>query len=270
MAINLNLTRPATGAGRINLAGTSSPAKPAAPVTQPAPPASTAPPASIRASLLTAGIAQPAVAFPPSVVFPTLPQIFTLPKTATQLAQGAINLLKAASQAVTQEAINAIKNRNVTADNLMTYLERKVIIGEVLNELAKDWSADTKQDFAQAFQMSADKLDVMDAIVSIAILNDPDLKEELQMENTSEVTEGDLLENRPVVWQYPPAGTILQPPYIVLLAVSHTDTRQTEEIINSILGDLVDHQGFKVPRGAAQKLGGAPLTAGIPTTRATL
>jgi hypothetical protein len=85
-------------------------------------------------------------------------------------------------------------------------------------------------------------------------LNDPDLKGELQAENTAEATEGDLLGNRRIVWQYPPPGTVLQPPYLILVAVERTDTRRAEDVIQSILGDLVDHQGYKIPKAAAQKL----------------
>jgi len=165
-----------------------------------------------------------------------------------------MNLLNGASQPVLQEAIHTIRNRSMAAGSLMNYLERKVIIGEVLNDLAKDWSEETKRDFAEAFQMAVDKLDVMDAIVSIAILNDRDLEDEIRVENTPETTEADLLENRRIVWQYPPPGTILQPPYLILLAVEHRDIQRAEEVIQSIIGELVEHQGFKIPKAAAQKL----------------
>jgi hypothetical protein len=102
--------------------------------------------------------------------------------------------------------------------------------------------------------MTADKLEVMDSIVSLAILNDPDLEGELQAENTPETTEGDLLENRRIVWQYPPPGTPLEPPYLVLVAVEHRDVAQAEEVVQTILGQLVDYQGYKIPKTAAQKL----------------
>jgi hypothetical protein len=188
-------------------------------------------------------------------VLPNLP-IFLPEKTTTQIAQSAIALLNSASQAVLQEGVNTVKNRRVEAGNLMNYLERKVKIGEALSQLAAQWSADTKQDFAEAFQMTQDKLEVMDVIVSLAVLNDPDLTEELQIENTPETTTDDLLENRRIVWQYPPPGTVLQPPFLVLLAVEHRDTKRAEEVLQSIIGVLVDHEGYKLPRAAVQKLTG--------------
>jgi hypothetical protein len=188
---------------------------------------------------------------PPVVKFPPLA---FLPKTATQLARGAIQQLSGASPAVLTEAINTIRNKNIAASGLMNYLERRVRVGEVLNEVAKDWSPETKQDFAAAFQADPNKLEVMDHIVAIAILNDPELEEELSIENTPEVTEKDLIEDRRVVWQYPPPGTILEPPYLILVAVEHQEVAKAEEVVQSILGELVDHQGYKIPRSAAQKL----------------
>jgi hypothetical protein len=174
-------------------------------------------------------------------------------KTTTQLAQAAIQQLSSANPEAVREAINTVRNKNVTAANLMNYLERKVIIGEVLNEMARDWQAQTKQDFAEAFQSSPERLDVMDSIVSLAVLNDKDLEAELRAENSTVPTDQDLMENRKVIWQYPAPGTVLQPPYVVLVAVEHAETIKTEEMVRSILGSLVDFQGFKVPQAAVQK-----------------
>jgi hypothetical protein len=188
---------------------------------------------------------------PPGISFH--PQV---DKTTTQIAQGAVNQLRAAAAAVVREAVSNVKNKNILADNLLNYLERRTRVGEVLNELANDWSAQTKQDFAEAFQMpnNADKLPVMDAMVSISILNDPDLKNELQAENMTEASQGDLLENRRIVWQWPQPGTAFTPPYLIVVAVEKQDTTQAQNIIQSIIGDLVDFQGYKIPSAAAQKL----------------
>lgn len=193
----------------------------------------------------------PILELPPGIVFH--PQV---DKTTTQIAQGALNQLRAAAPAVVREAVSNIKNKNVAAEDVLNYLERRTRVGEVLNELANDWSAQTKQDFAEAFQMpnTADKLPVMDAMVSVAILNDPDLKNELQAENTTEASQGDLLENRRIVWQWPQPGTAFTPPYLIVVAVEQQDTTQAKNIIQSILGDLVDFQGYKIPSAAAQKL----------------
>ncbi len=79
------------------------------------------------------------------------------------------------------QALNAIKSRSLDGPGITPYLERKVRIGEVLNDLAKDWTAATRSDFADAFNMDASSLsnDVADSIVSIAILNDKDLEAEI-------------------------------------------------------------------------------------------
>lgn len=192
------------------------------------------------------------------------PQILTVPglflasqsKSTTQIAQGAIKQLLAATPAVVQEAVRTITNKRVAANQLLNYLERKTRIGEVLSDLAKDWDEPTPQDFAEAFQMpaGAEKFPVMDTIVSIAILNDPDLRDELEAENTTEPSTADLMENRRIVWQWPEPGTPFTPPYVMMVAVERQDTRQAESVIQSILGDLVDFQGFKLPRETVKKL----------------
>lgn len=197
-------------------------------------------------------------------VRPVIPPVFEIPpmifqpveKTTTQIAQGAMKQLRAAAPAVLREAMSNITNKKIAAGQLLNHLERRTRVGEVLNELANDWSAETKQDFAEAFQMpnNADKLPVMDAMVSIAILNDPDLKDELLAENTSEGSQADLLENRRIVWQWPQPGTPFTPPYLLMVAVEREDTSQAQNIIQSIIGDLVDFQGYKIPTAAANKL----------------
>jgi hypothetical protein len=176
------------------------------------------------------------------------------PRTVSQLAQGAANQLRATDPAVLEEALTTIRNSRVTADGLMHYLERKVLIGEVLNRLAENWTAEVRQDFAAAFSTAADRTAVMDTIVSIAILNDPDLVRELRAENMPPPTQDDLLERRRVVAQYPPPGTPVSPGQVVLVAVEFQETAQAEEVVQSIVGDLMDHQGFKLPTAASQKL----------------
>jgi hypothetical protein len=195
-----------------------------------------------RPEFINAGIISPALL--------NLRADFTM-RTTTQVAQEALERLRKASPAVVDEAVTTVNNKRVAAKDMMRYLERKVIVGEVLNVAAAKWAADTREDFAEAFQMANTKTDVMDAIVAIAILNDPDLLDELRDENVSDATDDDLLENRRVVAQYPPPGTPLEAPYLVLVAVEYRDTRQADEIIESITGDLVEHQGFKLPRRAA-------------------
>jgi hypothetical protein len=192
------------------------------------------------------------------LVLSAMPGLFLGPtsKSTTQIAQGALRQLTSAAPAVVQEAVRIITNKRVTAGQLLNYLERKTRVGEVLNDLAQDWDEPTPQDFAEAFQMpaTADKFPVMDTIVSIAILNDPDLRSELEDENTTEPSQADLMENRRIVWQWPEPGTPFTPPYVMMVAVEREDARQAQNIIQSILGDLVDFQGYKIPRETMRKL----------------
>ncbi len=185
---------------------------------------------------------------------PTMPFLPLLPRTTTQLAQAAVRQLAGADSATLTKAVNALRSRNLRAAGLMDHLERKVKVGEVLSRLAKDWSRETRQDFVEAVPMDVKETAVMDAVVSIATLNDPDLEEEILAENLGEVTEENLLDQRAVVFQYPPPGTPLEPPYVVLVAVEHREVAEAEEVAESILDDLVEHQGYKLPSAAADKL----------------
>lgn len=255
------------GVGRVGATGLPAPPAPSGmggllggmatvPPPPPAPPPGQAvPPPEVppgQVNLAGKQFTRPGIMINPDIL--KLIPLLTVPKTTTQLAQSAIQQLSSASPDAIREALNTVRNKNIAAPNLMNYLERKVIIGEVLNEMARDWAAQTKQDFAEAFQTSPDRLDVMDSIVSFAVLNDKDLEGELRAENTAAPTQQDLMENRKVVWQYPPPGTVLQPPYIVLVAVENAETAKADEVVQSILGSLVDYQGFKIPQAAVKKL----------------
>jgi hypothetical protein len=132
----------------------------------------------------------------------------------------------------------------------MSHLEQNVHVGEVLEKLAADWSAETVRVFASALQMETSKTAIMDLIVAIAILNEPDLEAELHGENITDATAGDLMENRRVTWQYPPPGTPLTPPYVVLVAVEQVDTSVADSEVQAILGELVDYRGYKIARRA--------------------
>ncbi len=194
-----------------------------------------------------------AVPFPFPFPFP-FPSAQPVSQTATQLARSAIVTLTNAPVERVEEAINTLRARSVAADNLLDYLERRVRVGEVLNQLASSWSDTTVGDFADAFQMDREKRDVMDAIVAIGILNDPQLDEEILVENTQQTSEQDLLDNRVIVDQWPPGGTVMQPPYIVLVAVEYRDVAQARDVVQAIMGELVDHTGVKLPRAAVERL----------------
>jgi hypothetical protein len=309
MAINRNLNFETTGIGRAD-AGAAPPAKSGAAPIRGASPLAAFNPLGVAAAAFPAPIASapaasaPAVstsstgprasapslssarlgaitAFDPGTIF--LPPraidfgpLIPTHKTTTQIAQAAVNQLTGAAPALVREGVSTIKNKSVAAAELINYLERKTRVGEVLNELAHDWSTQTRQDFAEAFQMAStdNKLPVMDAMVSISILNDPELRAELQAENTTEPSAADLLENRRIVWQWPQAGTPFTPPYILMVAVERQDTTQAQNVVHSILGDLVDFEGYKIPRVAAQKISGgvapgrAVLSTGVLSTLA--
>jgi hypothetical protein len=176
--------------------------------------------------------------------------LFFLPNTTTLLARTAINLLRGASQEQLDEAIQTLTNRSLPAPAVMSHLEQNVHVGEVLEKLAADWSAETVRVFASALQMETSKTAIMDLIVAIAILNEPDLEAELHGENITDATAGDLVENRRITWQYPPPGTPLTPPYVVLVAVEQVDTSVADSEVQAILGELVDYRGYKIARRA--------------------
>jgi hypothetical protein len=194
------------------------------------------------------------------------PAMFFLPNTTTLLARTAVNLLRNANQEVLDEAVQTLINRRLPANAVMAHLEQNVHVAEALEKLAKDWAPETLRVFASALQMEPSKTDVMDLIVAIAILNEPDLEAELRGENTTDPTASDLLENRRITWQYPPPGTPLTPPYVVLVAVEQIDTGPAESEVQAILGALVDYKGYKI----ARRLIGRPLPGRIRIPRDVL
>ena len=268
-----NVAVPPPAAPRVTAGTQAAPPPPARAIPSPQAPSPAAPTAGIQSPTRAVEfLAQPVRTFDPGLILNTGilgPGIFVAPhdKTTTQIAQAAVTQLTGATAAVLREAVSTIKAKNVAADDLLNYLERKTRVGEVLNELATDWSAQTKQDFAEAFQMgaTAEKLPVMDSIVSISILNDPELRGELQVENTTEASSADLMENRRIVWQWPEPGTPFTPPYLLMVAVERQDTTQAQNVIQTILGNLVEFEGYKLPRAASQKLGGRILSPQVLT-----
>jgi hypothetical protein len=182
------------------------------------------------------------------------PPVVDVSRTRTQLARSAFTQLAGAPREQVREAIDTVVAKGIAPDRLMSYLERRVRIGEVLNELTERWSAETVEDFAAAFQMDRGRLVVMDLIVDLAVLNDPQLEAALRAENQSGTSDGDLLDRRQIVWQHPPPGTPLEPPYVMLVAVAYQDVAQAEEVIVSIIGQLVELRGFRIPREAAARL----------------
>jgi hypothetical protein len=209
----------------------------------------------------------PTVALNPTLINPIFqPPIFQPPApapsvpaqnaTATQLAGGAITQLNNIAPATVTQALNAIRSKSLDGPGLIPYLERKVRIGEVLNDLAKDWSAATRSDFADAFSMDANNLnnDLLDSIVSISILNDKDLPGEILGENTPLTTTPALTDNRKIVWQSVPPGTVLNPPYVILVAVEYSDIATAEDAVKAIIGQLgATASGFKLPQALIQK-----------------
>jgi hypothetical protein len=191
------------------------------------------------------------------LVRPTLPAEQPPPaeKTFTQLVNDAIAQLRAAPRDLLTEAIRTLQAKGVAPGGIVDLLERRTRIGEVLGGSATRWSAETVTDFAAALQMDASRVAVMDLIVALAVLNDAEFEAELRQENLPPTTPQDLLQNRKVVYQYPPPGTELTPPYVILVAVEHQDFAQAEQIVAGLLGQLTPAQGFRMPRDAAARLG---------------
>ena len=222
------------------------PVVPSPPVAPPAPPPATPP-------VLTATVIAPellaTLSVPPRVYVPPPP------KTTTQLARGAISQLSQLAPPQVRRAMNTVVNAGLNGEKLMTHLEQYVRVGEVLNELAARWSEATRTAFISAMRTQADQIDndVMDAIVSLAILGDNDLDPELKLENTPETTAEELT-NRKVVWQSIAPGAALQPPYVIVVAVEYTDVVKAEEAVKAITGGLVMRDGFRMPREIADRV----------------
>lgn len=235
-------------------------APPPAPAPAPAPPPAPAVAPSILGRLsptiratLPSGIIPPR--FDPGLIVPIRPFLPPQDRTATQLANGAIAQMTNVAPPLVREAMNTVVNANLgQPSSLMSHLERFVRVGEVLNEVASRWSETTRGDFAKAFNnMDVGKVDVMDTVVSLAILNDPDLETELRIENTPDTVDSDLV-RRKVVWQSPPPGTPLEPPYVVMIAVDYTDTATADDLVKGIVDQLVMRDNFRMPRAATDKL----------------
>jgi hypothetical protein len=96
--------------------------------------------------------------------------------------------------------------------------------------------------------------EVLDSIVSIAILNDTEITAEILGENMPQTTPTDLTDNRRIVWQSVPPGTPLNPPYVVLVAVEYQDVAKAEDVLNAILNQLgTTGSGFRLPKTVIQK-----------------
>lgn len=248
---------PASAPPSFALPGFPTPGTPPADSGSPTEPATTAPPPAATAVGLTRATISPAALAGLAV----RPEIFVRPlaepasRTFTQLATDAVAQLRAAPRDTLSEAVRTLQAKNVAAGAIMSLLERRTRIGEVLSGSASRWSAETVGDFAAAFQMDASRTAVMDLIVALAILNDAELEAELRQENLPPTTPQDLLQNRRIVYQYPPPGTELTPPYVILVAVEHQDFTRAEEAVGAILGQLAEFAGYRMPRDAAARLG---------------
>ena len=251
----VNQPAPAPAAPPVFGLGRPSPAPAPAPAAAPAPsPTFTLNPGVLQT--INPVLQQPPIFQPPIFVNPGL---FLPPpqnKTTTQLASGAITQLSNVATAGATQALNAIKSKSLDGPGLIPYLERKVRVGEVLNDLAKDWTPATRTDFADAFSMDPNNFnnDAADSIVSIAILNDKDLEAEIVAENTPQTAPADLTDNRRIVWQSVPPGTPLNPPYVILVAVEYQDVAKAEDVVQSITSQLgTTGSGFRLPKTLIQK-----------------
>jgi hypothetical protein len=236
------------------------PPAPASAAPDPQPPAAPAATSftAVRPALTTINPAILATLQPGILTAP--PPIFNPPpppaqRTVTQLAQDAVAQLRGAVGAALSEAVRTLQAKSIPGKDIMSLLERRTRIGEVLSGSASRWSADTVGDFAAAFQMDATRIGAMDLIVALAVVNDAGVEAELRSENLPPATPQDFLQNRKVVFQYPPPGTELTPPYVILVAVESQDFARADEAVNAIYGQLVDFQGYRMPRDAAARLG---------------
>jgi hypothetical protein len=194
---------------------------------------------------------------PPPRGDPEIPR-FSGPQTTTLLANYAIDYLEKLPPETLRSAMSFVqaKPQKVAPGELFEELRQRTSFEEVLREKAEGWKPVTRKVFSEVFAMPVDNMAAMDAIVSIALLNRPDLEQALRGENATPPTIQELLENRRIVWQYPPPGTPLTPPYVILVAVENLDTGPAEDVVQRIISRLiVTPSGYRLPRDAAQKLG---------------
>jgi hypothetical protein len=204
------------------------------------------------------------IRFPPDITLPLPPPgdpdipRFSGPQTTTLLVSYAIEYLEGLPAETLRSALSFLqaKPQKVAPAGLFEDLRQRTSFDEVLREKAQGWKQITRQVFAEVFAMPADNLAAMDAIVCIALLNRPDLEQALRAENAAPPTIQQLLENRRIVWQYPPPGTPLTPPYVIVVAVESTDTGPAEDVVSRIMSSLVVvPSGYRLPRLAAEKAG---------------
>jgi hypothetical protein len=182
-------------------------------------------------------------------------------RTSSILARSAFMMLEQAPKENLDLALNTLANKNIPAERLIEELERSPFsFQQVLSELARGWRQEDINGFAEKFGMPKEQLDVMDAIVSLAILNDPALEPRLRAENQVPSTPTDFLSSRRVIWQSVEPGSVLNPPYVILIAVEAVDTAMPNEVVQSILGQLGVFRGYKLPQAAVARLSGSPET----------
>ena len=63
------------------------------------------------------------------------------------------------------------------------------------------------------------------------------------------------VENRRVIWQYPPPGTPMDPPFTVLLAVERVDVAAAQAAVDEITGRLGTFEGIRLPQATIRRLG---------------
>ena len=240
----------------------------------PAPSSSAAPPATPPAAPTARPLAASAIATSPIAggvrIDPNLlatlaippriaPELVPARQTITQLAQQAVARLRAADREPLLETLRTLQAKSFPPPDrgaeIIPLLERRTRIGEVMSTPAARWSSETVNDFAAAMQMDPQRVAIMDLVVAVGILSERTLEAELRQENMPAVTPEDLLQNRRIVYQYPPPGTELQPPYVILVAVEHQDLRRADDAVNAIIGQLVAVDGFRMPRDAAARIG---------------
>ncbi|BBH71859.1 hypothetical protein ACTI_85440 [Actinoplanes sp. OR16] len=197
------------------------------------------------------------ITLPPAERDPDIPR-FSGPHTTTLLVEHAIASLDGLPADTIRAALSFVqaKPQKVAPGELFEDLRQRTSFDEVLRERAEGWRPVTRRVFADVFAMPGENLAAMDAIVCIALLNRPDLEQALRAENAVAPTVEQLLENRRILWQYPPSGTPLTPPYVIVVAVESTDTGPAEDVVVRIMSSLVTAaSGYRLPRLAAQKSG---------------
>lgn len=178
----------------------------------------------------------------------------TLGSRITDLARKKADSLGKSRPEDLTEAMNAIKNKNIAPGNVFAHLDKNTDVGFELDKEAEDMSDETVNNIATMFGTDPKKKGVINNIISLGLLNAEGVEEAIEEEQLDEPSNEDVLRNRRIIWQHPEPGTVMEPPYLIVVAVEHRDVQKAKDARKDFAGLLIKHRNFKVPTNIATRL----------------